>query len=232
MHVGGPQSRAELTERLGLNRSTIGVLVSSLVESGLLVETVGGTDVPGRGAGRPSHVVAPGPDSACVLAVHVDVERLSLARVGLGGAVLDRVVERMPVRPDPRAVEDLVLTLLDRLPPRPAPVVGVGVALPALVQQPGGVVRQAPNLGWTDEPFQASLGERMRARLGLPELPVLVGNDANLGVTAEQLRGCRRRDAGRRLPQRLARARVRRRRRRGPSSRGRGATPASSATWS
>ena len=188
VHLGGPQSRAELTDRLGLNRSTIAGLVATLVESGHLVESVGRPDARG-GAGRPSHVVAPRAASACVLAVHVDVEQVTVARVGLGGRVEDRVVERAPASSGRDAVEDLILRMVRTLPADPAPVVGVGVAMPALVQQPGGVVRRAPNLGWTDEPFERCLGERLRTTLGLPGLPVLVANDANLGVTGEQLRG-------------------------------------------
>ena len=188
VHLGGPHSRAELTDRLGLNRSTIGGLVATLVDSGHLVETVGRPRDRG-GAGRPSHVVAPRPTSACVLAVHIDVERVTVARVGLGGRVEDRVAQRTPPMSDRCAVEDLVLRVVERLPPSTAPVVGVGVALPALVQRPGGIVRRAPNLGWTDEPFEHGLGTRLRDALRLPDLPVLVANDANLGVTGEQLRG-------------------------------------------
>src|SRR4051794_41842022 len=72
---------------MGLNRSTIGALVSDLVALGLVTEYVpSGRDR----AGRPSHVVAPRPDGPYVLAVEVAVERIVTAAVGLGGAVHDR----------------------------------------------------------------------------------------------------------------------------------------------
>jgi predicted NBD/HSP70 family sugar kinase len=59
---------------------------------------------------------------------------------------------------------------------------GIGVAVPGAVRMSDGLVRFAPNLGWIEEPFT----ELLAARLGLP---VSTGNDANLGVMAEHVRG-------------------------------------------
>jgi predicted NBD/HSP70 family sugar kinase len=63
-------------------------------------------------------------------------------------------------------------------------MVGVGVGVPGLVRQPDGLVRFAPNLGWVDVP----LGEHFAEALGL-SVPVVVGNDSDLGAIAERLRG-------------------------------------------
>ncbi|MEV4385435.1 helix-turn-helix domain-containing protein, partial [Micromonospora sp. NPDC049580] len=51
VHLHGPTSRAELTSRLGLNRSTIGALAADLTASGLVTEEAPTT---ARRAGRPS----------------------------------------------------------------------------------------------------------------------------------------------------------------------------------
>ena len=61
-------------------------------------------------------------------------------------------------------------------------VVGVGVAVPGMVRQPDGQVRFAPNLGWEDVPLGAELADALG-------LPVAVGNDADLGILAEHVRG-------------------------------------------
>ncbi|HEX8631655.1 MAG TPA: helix-turn-helix domain-containing protein, partial [Catenuloplanes sp.] len=86
VHVHGPTSRAELTARLGLNRSTIGALTADLTAAGLVRE-----ELPrGHGrAGRPSLVVRPEP-GIHVFAVTVDADLVTAARVGLGGVILDR----------------------------------------------------------------------------------------------------------------------------------------------
>ena len=67
LHHDGQLSRAELNVRLGLNRSTIAVLVGELVQLGAVIEQVpsGGR----TGAGRPSLDVRPNPHSVVVVAV-------------------------------------------------------------------------------------------------------------------------------------------------------------------
>jgi predicted NBD/HSP70 family sugar kinase len=59
---------------------------------------------------------------------------------------------------------------------------GIGVSVPGVVRADDGMVRFAPNLGWVDEPFTAMLKERFN-------LPIATGNDSDLGVIAEHLRG-------------------------------------------
>jgi predicted NBD/HSP70 family sugar kinase len=185
VHLRGRTSRAELTARLGLNRSTIGALTADLVGAGLVVETT--PAVPARSAGRPSLVVAPR-DDVYVLAVHLGVEGLVVARVALGGRVLDRVSSRHAAgRTDPGSILPRIGAALTELADptgRGGRCVGVAVAVCGVVRQSDGMVRIAPNLGWTDVPLGRVLPET--AGLGLP---VSVGNEADLGVLAEHLRG-------------------------------------------
>ncbi|MFJ6198518.1 ROK family protein [Micromonospora sp. NPDC092111] len=86
VHVHGPTSRAELTSRLGLNRSTIGALAADLAAGGLVTEEA---PVGVRRAGRPSPVVTPRSDRVYALALTVEADRLRAARIGLGGRILD-----------------------------------------------------------------------------------------------------------------------------------------------
>src|SRR5919198_3772723 len=88
VHRHGRRSRAQLTAEMGLNRSTIGDLVAELAAAGLVVERA--SVARGR-AGRPSLMVAPRADGAYVLAVDLGVRHLVMGRIGLGGALLDRV---------------------------------------------------------------------------------------------------------------------------------------------
>ena len=68
VHRDGELTRAELTQRLGLNRSTIGALVAELTDLGLIDERVPTSN---ERAGRPSHVVAPRADGPFAIAVEV-----------------------------------------------------------------------------------------------------------------------------------------------------------------
>src|SRR4029453_14381588 len=87
VHVHGATSRAELTNRLGLNRSTIGALTAELATAGLVSEQT--PSETGR-AGRPSLVVRPESSKVYAYAISIEVDRLRAARVGLGGRILDR----------------------------------------------------------------------------------------------------------------------------------------------
>ena len=93
IHVHGQLSRAELTARMGLNRSTIKVLVEELSDAGLVVETIPETSAR---AGRPSHVVGPRTDTAYVLAANIGVDTVTVAAVGLGGMINARAEYRLP----------------------------------------------------------------------------------------------------------------------------------------
>lgn len=105
VHLHGPTSRAELTSRLGLNRSTIGALAADLAAAGLVTEE---TATPAGRAGRPSLVVSPRSGRVFAYALSLEAERLRAARVGLGGRILDlRETCRPPGMPALDAVEPL-----------------------------------------------------------------------------------------------------------------------------
>ncbi|GGL26496.1 ROK family transcriptional regulator [Planomonospora parontospora] len=185
VHLSGPTSRAELTSRMGLNRSTIMALTADLTAAGLVREEL--PRETGR-AGRPSLVVRPESARVYVFALDVGVDRLVAARVGLGGAVLDR--RETVRRRGPFSLEEVVGPLaafarqMHRRTRPDTVCVGVAAAFSGGVAQHDGVVRFGPNMGSVDVPF----GEEMARRLALG-LPVAVGNDANLAAMAEHLRG-------------------------------------------
>jgi hypothetical protein len=185
VHLGGPTSRVELAERMGVNRSTILALTAELTAAGLVRE-----ELPtGSGkAGRPSLVIRPASDRVYVLAFDVAVDRLVAARVALGGAVLDH---REAVRARAGVDLDNVVGVLARFgrelagaAPPGSVCAGVGASYCGMIRPDDGVVRFGPDLGWVDQAFGAELGRR----LGLG-LPVRVGNEAHLGAQAEHERG-------------------------------------------
>ncbi len=184
MHRAGRISRAELTTVMGLNRSTIGGLVTELESLGLAEQSKSiGARV---GAGRPSVDVIVG-TKPYVLAIDVRVDGLTVARVGLGGVVQSRATGPAPTGHDPEATADSIvdLTRLVRKEVEPGGVlVGVAVGIPGMVRSTDGIVRLAPNLGWRELDF----GSLLQDRLGLDERPAL-GNDADLGAISEHQRG-------------------------------------------
>jgi predicted NBD/HSP70 family sugar kinase len=184
VHRDGALTRAELTQRLNLSRSTVGALVGDLAQLGLVEEVV-----PSGGArvGRPSHVVAPPEHGPYAVGVDVDIEHVTVAAIGLGGSIIAREVfpSRAPLTPG--ALVKVVTKAVDGLRATVGPasrVCGIGVSVPGTIDLATGRVGIAPNLGWTD----VRLGSMLDA-VAPPGVPVVVGNDADLAVLAEHQRG-------------------------------------------
>lgn len=181
VHRSGPISRSELTRRSGLNRSTVGALVSTLAGRRLLQET----EPVGVGrVGRPSPIVRANPGIAAI-AVHPDIDALTVGVVGLGGHVhgrLRRETDGLPTLEDSvRLSRELVAELHPHL-ASVERVLGIGIALPGLVNAGAGRVLIAPHLGWRDADLTSPFGEALG-------LPAVAANDAALGSLAESIFG-------------------------------------------
>lgn len=172
----GPTSRTVLSRRTGRNRSTIASLVNDLVDLGLVKESE--PDSLGM-VGRPSPVVSIR-QKVAALAVNPEIDVLTIGLVGLDGRVR-RVIrhdyDRIPTPAEVLSITAAVVAGM-RVELEGLLVAGIGVAVPGQVRTSDGLVRNAPHLGWHDEPFAAPLAEATG-------YPVLVANDAALGALAE-----------------------------------------------
>lgn len=175
LYGAGEQSRADIARVTGLTRVTISELVAELIADGLLVETgsrAGGTP------GKPARLLDIDPGRYQI--VGIDLSEFGLLR----GALLDlrgRIVRRSDVRAEAlvgaAAVDAVGDLIADLIAGSGAPILGIGVGTPGIVDADG-VVVNAPNLEWLDVPLKTMLGSRFDA-------PIVVCNDANAGVLAE-----------------------------------------------
>jgi predicted NBD/HSP70 family sugar kinase len=185
IHRDGALTRAELTQRLDLSRSTVKALVGDLADLGLVEEVVPSG---GERVGRPSHLVAPRDDGPCAIGVDIDVAHVTIATVGLGGVIHSREVITTGAAPSSPA--ELVRLLAETIPRladstgTPGRLCGLGVSVPGTVDLTTGRIGVAPNLGWEDVPFG-----KMLLDVVPDELAVVVANDADLAVLAEHVRG-------------------------------------------
>ena len=175
---GGAMSRADLARETALTRVTISDLVSELIADGFVAE---------RGVRE-----AAGPGKPAIL---IDLARDGHRIVGLDlsgsatftGAVLTldgEIVARhdVAVPADRRDILAAVIGLARTLvADAHAPVLGIGVGTPGVVDD-AGVVLAAPGLGWDHLELGTILGEAIG-------VPVLVANDANAAVLAEHTFG-------------------------------------------
>jgi predicted NBD/HSP70 family sugar kinase len=184
VHVHGATSRAELTTALRLNRSTIGALTADLTAAGLVSERA--PRETGR-AGRPSLVVRPESAQVYAYAWSIEVDRLRVARVGLGGVVLDR---REVARPPGLPVEESVPVLASfakemlQAVPKGSVYVGGGVAVCGMMRSDNGAAHVRPRTDWVE----GSLGPALAADLD-PNRPLLMNKTADVSALAEHTRG-------------------------------------------
>lgn len=170
----GAMSRADLARETGLTRVTISDLVSELIDGGFVGER-GMREV--TGPGKPAILVDINRDGHRIVGLDLSgTDRFLGAILTLDGEIVARHDVAVPAN---RADILAVVTTLARelVADAHAPVLGVGVGTPGVVNDHG-VVLTAPNFGWSNVDLEGVL----RAEL---ELPVLVANDANAAVLAE-----------------------------------------------
>lgn len=182
LRLHGPRSRSQLVDSTGLTRSSIGGLVEELVALELATEVI---PAPDGSPGRPSPVAQVDAAHIGVLAVDIGVGGIGVAVVALDGTVIqsarlvrsqDRVSMVETVNDVVALARHLGFTGTSAAGRR---ILAVGVAVPRLMGERDHLAA-APNLGWGD----IALAEQLRGGLGC-EMPVLVGNDSDLGALAE-----------------------------------------------
>lgn len=170
-------SRAGIAARTGLTKATVSSLVERLMSAGLVTDgEPERRSGPGR-RGTSLSLAATGPRG---LGIEIGVDYLASCLVDFTGQV---VVSR--TRPsDNRALrtEQVLSTVAKdvRAAARGHRLGGVGLAVPGLVEPATGLLRLAPNLGWSDVDLQAELSRRIGK-----ELPATVGNEADFAALGE-----------------------------------------------
>lgn len=171
-------SRSELGKMLGLSRMAASEVTREMLDTHIIREV--GEDTR-TGRGKRSVMLAI--DTAFWRIITIDLSPQYLvqgALVDMGGRIIERA--EVPVEHGADIHVGLITSLVRRLMATTTqPILGVGVAVPGVVDHDGTVV-DAVQLGWKDMPLHATL----RAELGIP---ALVGNATNAALVAERFFG-------------------------------------------
>jgi predicted NBD/HSP70 family sugar kinase/biotin operon repressor len=171
----GQQSRADVARSTGLTRVTVSELVTELMADGILVET---GQREGTRPGKPAILLDI--DRGSFQIIGIDLSDLTVFRgavLDLGGTVLRRAEVSLAGSTGQAAIAHAVSLAERLLALVSAPLLGIGVGSPGVVDLDG-VVVSAPNLEWAQVPLREVLSERFG-------VPVVVANDANAAVLAE-----------------------------------------------
>jgi predicted NBD/HSP70 family sugar kinase len=167
-------SRAEIARLTGLTRTTVSEIVGNLIADGLVIEDGYGESL----GGKPPIQVRLVEDARQLVCLDLSDDDFYGAVVDLRGEFIYRQALPLQHRRGEaalQAVYQLVDTLLAHT---SAPILGIGIGTPGLVDARKGIVRQAVNRGWSDLPLKNLLYARY-------QLPVFVGNDSHVAALAE-----------------------------------------------
>jgi predicted NBD/HSP70 family sugar kinase len=180
---GNPtMTRAALASATGLSRSTIGNVIRSLEERGIVEE---GEHTGARHSltGRPAVAVALVPGSGATVGVAINRERLKIGVADLRGTVLAEHDEPLVAGSDGETilvlVADRVRAMITAAGTPRGRVIGLAIGIPGPVDDHGAVDARSPSPRWA--------GVRVRETLSrlLDGLPVVPDNDANYGAVGE-----------------------------------------------
>lgn len=179
-----PLSRAELSVRTGLNRSTISSIIDDLIDKGYVHETM----LQDNKIGRPGILLQFNPQGGCAVGIEIGVDFLQVLLTNFTAGILwqRRVPHTVNDVSDPLRGQIAVLeraeTMISEalefgktLDLRP---LGIGVGVPGLVDANQGKLVFAPNLKWQDTPIRLMWTRRFN-------LPVFVENEANCAALGE-----------------------------------------------
>ncbi|GGZ72558.1 ROK family protein [Streptomyces echinoruber] len=190
---GRATTRGALQQATGLSRATVGQRLDRLFRAGWLREGAGGP-VGSPLGGRPSVTLEFDDGHAVVLAADLDTRHARAAVLNLTGEILAEHSGTLVVEDGPdRVLGELgrwFAGLLRKAGRGADEVCGVGLAVPGPVDPDAGRVIQPPIMpGWDGYDLTGRLSRALAEHAGVPPVPVLVDNDANLMAYGEQRTG-------------------------------------------
>ncbi len=174
-----PMSRADIARATRLTRPTVSSIIAELIEADFVQETGTG---PSAG-GKPPIMLAINQDAYHIIAVDLGSRDFRAARTNLRGDIVQSVEVPAEGAPDGDRSLELTMQMIDALlAAASAPVLGIGLGAPGVIDPHEGVVRRAVNLGWTNLPIR----ELLEARYGLTTHVI---NDSHAAALAEYMFG-------------------------------------------
>ncbi|WP_192043597.1 ROK family transcriptional regulator [Paenibacillus rhizovicinus] len=178
-----PLSRAQISERTGLNKATVSSLVQDLIDSHLVAD-IG----PGESSGgRKPNLLEFRSRSGYAVGIDLGVNYIRGILTDLEGSVVaERRITLRTQDADSVIAQlfDCIEALRSEIPACPYGMVGIGIGVPGLVNAEGTILF-APNLSWPEVPLRALAEERFG-------VPVTIDNEANAGAQGEQRYGAGR----------------------------------------
>lgn len=175
-------SRVSVADRLGLSRSTVTRIVSTLLDDGLAVE---GSSITREAAGRRATALSLNARTFELLGAEVSGTTVTCALANLDGETVHETSAQLPSDGGQDAVDALltvIASVLRAAATSGSTVRGVGIGAPGVIDASVGKVVWAPSLRWRDLPLRQIAEQQLGVR-------TFVENDVRLSTVGEQWTG-------------------------------------------
>jgi len=179
IHKHGPVSRIQLAEITGCSAGTVSNHVRTLIKKGFVIETNKGISSGGR---KPVQLMI-NPDKAYIFSIEIEVNQIKIVMFDLEIKVVMKSI--IPITDKGSYTETLkqIFFEMDRMIKEKHlklnDFLGIGVAVPGLIDKVKGILEFAPNLGWKNIP----IAKIFKDKYGLP---IVLNNEAKAAAIGER----------------------------------------------
>ncbi len=180
-----PLSRANVSAISGLNRSTISSIINDLIDEGWVKET----NLQSEKIGRPGMLLEINPAGGFAVGVEIGVDFILVVVMDFTANVL----WRKRIETDPEEGQTNIQEKAFNVTSEAVEIgkkhciraLGIGIAIPGLVDVRQGVLKFAPNLRWSNIPLRLIWTQQFH-------MPVFIENEANAAALGEFYYGAAR----------------------------------------
>lgn len=175
----GPISRIELTEITGCSAGTVSNHVRTLIRKGFVIETKKGISSGGR---KPIQLMI-NPHKAYIFSIEIEVNRIKIVIFDLEIKVITKNIIPIIHKDNYKKTLKQVFFAMDKMIEEKNlkldNLLGIGVAVPGLIDKVRGILEFAPNLGWEN----VHISKIFKDKYGLP---ITLNNEATAAAIGER----------------------------------------------
>ena len=175
----GSISRIELTEITGCSAGTVSNHVRTLIKKGFVIETKKGISSGGR---KPIQLMI-NPHKAYIFSIEIEVNQIKIVMFDLEIKVITKSVIPITYKDDYQKNLEQVFFEMDKMREEKNlkldNLLGIGVAVPGLIDKEKGILEFAPNLGWKNVYILKIFKDKFN-------LPVILDNEAKAAAIGER----------------------------------------------
>jgi len=175
----GPISRIELTEITGCSAGTVSNHVRALIKKGFVIETKKGISSGGR---KPVELMI-NSNKAYIFSIEIEVNQIKIVMFDLEIKIVMKSIIPIKCKDNYMKTLEQVFFEMDKMMEEKSlkldNLLGIGVAVPGLIDKEKGILEFAPNLGWKNVHILEIFKDKYN-------LPVILDNEAKAAAIGER----------------------------------------------